>query len=251
MKGVQTVNRHLLSGDVLLLNRQPTLHKPSIMAHKARVLPREKTLRLHYANCKCYNADFDGDEMNAHFPQSELARAEAYGVASVNYQFLVPKDGSPLSGLIQDHIVAGVMLTVRGRFFNKGDYQQLVYGALSFTNRPIRFLPPAILRPAQLWSGKQIISTLVMNLVPEGRPLPSFEIESKIGAKMFISRPPKEGGGYFMVGDKEMCESVVVFRRGELLQGVMDKVNFGANKNGLIHVCYELYGGDVHTRYLK
>ncbi|KAH9399850.1 DNA-directed RNA polymerase I subunit RPA1 [Tyrophagus putrescentiae] len=170
MKGVQTVNRHLLSGDVLLLNRQPTLHKPSIMAHKARVLPREKTLRLHYANCKCYNADFDGDEMNAHFPQSELARAEAYGVASVNYQFLVPKDGSPLSGLIQDHIVAGVMLTVRGRFFNKGDYQQLVYGALSFTNRPIRFLPPSILRPAQLWSGKQIISTLVMNLVPEGRP---------------------------------------------------------------------------------
>ena len=50
---------------------------------QARVLPGEKTLRLHYANCKCYNADFDGDEMNAHFPQSELARAEAYAIGKL------------------------------------------------------------------------------------------------------------------------------------------------------------------------
>ena len=61
----------------MLLNRQPTLHKPSIQAHNVRVLPKEKTLRLHYANCKAYNADFDGDEMNAHFPQTEEGRAEA------------------------------------------------------------------------------------------------------------------------------------------------------------------------------
>jgi DNA-directed RNA polymerase I subunit RPA1 len=63
------VLRHLRNGDMLLLNRQPTLHKPSIMAHKARVLPGEKTIRMHYANCNTYNADFDGDEMNVHFPQ--------------------------------------------------------------------------------------------------------------------------------------------------------------------------------------
>src|SRR5699024_5420661 len=108
---------------------------------------------------------------NAHFPQSELARAEAYGIASVNYQFLVPKDGGPLSGLIQDHIVAGVMMTVRGRFFNKKDYQGLVYGAISFLDREIIFLPPAIVKPVELWSGKQIISTLVINMVPKGKPL--------------------------------------------------------------------------------
>ena len=83
------------------MNRQPTLHKPSIMAHKvellllllsictslslpqARVLPGEKTLRLHYANCKSFNADFDGDEMNAHFPQNELARSEAYNIGRI------------------------------------------------------------------------------------------------------------------------------------------------------------------------
>ncbi|KAH9507075.1 DNA-directed RNA polymerase I subunit RPA1 [Dermatophagoides farinae] len=238
MQGVKIVNRHLISGDVLLLNRQPTLHKPSIMAHRAHVLPKEKTLRLHYANCKCYNADFDGDEMNAHFPQSELARSEAYNIASVNYQFLVPKDGSPLSGLIQDHIVAGVLLSTRGRFFNKKDYQELIYGALSFlTNKSIKFLPPTILKPECLWSGKQIISTLLLNIIPANKPLPTFQIEY----------PWTVGGP---LGEKDMCESQVIFHHGELLCGIMDKVSFGANKNGLIHVCYELYGGDIHSRLL-
>jgi DNA-directed RNA polymerase I subunit RPA1 len=65
------VYRHLIDGDVLLVNRQPSLHKPSIMAHKARVLKhvKEQTLRFNYANCNAYNADFDGDEMNCHFVQ--------------------------------------------------------------------------------------------------------------------------------------------------------------------------------------
>lgn len=84
------------NGDILLLNRQPTLHRPSIQAHHARILPEEKVLRLHYANCKAYNADFDGDEMNAHFPQSELGRAEAYVLACTDQQYLVPKVGLTL-----------------------------------------------------------------------------------------------------------------------------------------------------------
>jgi len=69
-KGVK-VYRHLINGDVLLVNRQPTLHKPGIMAHKARILEhvKEQTLRMNYANCNSYNADFDGDEINCHFVQ--------------------------------------------------------------------------------------------------------------------------------------------------------------------------------------
>ncbi|KPM03307.1 DNA-directed RNA polymerase I subunit RPA1-like protein [Sarcoptes scabiei] len=250
--GITIVNRHLITGDVLLVNRQPTLHKPSIMAHRARVLPKEKTLRLHYANCKCYNADFDGDEMNAHFPQSELARAEAYNIASVNNQFLVPKDGSPLSGLIQDHIVAGVLLTTRGRFFNKNDYQELIYGSLSFLNCKIDYLPPAIYKPERLWSGKQIISTLLRNIIPKHKLLPSFENESKISSKLLITEKPnpKSGERKEILKEKEMCDSQVIFRNGELLSGIMDKVNLGANKNGLIHVCYELYGDDIHSKLL-
>ena len=100
-QGNKFVHRHVEDGDALLLNRQPTLHRPSIMAHRARVLPRERTLRLHYANCKSYNADFDGDEMNAHLPQDQLGRSEAYGLMSTEHHYLVPKDATPLAGLIQ------------------------------------------------------------------------------------------------------------------------------------------------------
>jgi hypothetical protein len=97
----KTVYRHLRDGDVLLVNRQPTLHKPGVMAHQARVLKGEKTLRLHYANCSTYNADFDGDEMNVHFPQEELGRAEAYEIVNADQQYVVPTSGDPIRGLIQ------------------------------------------------------------------------------------------------------------------------------------------------------
>ena len=111
--GVKYVHRHLKNGDAMLLNRQPTLHKPSIMSHRARVLKGHKVMRLHYAICKSYNADFDGDEMNAHYPQNEVARSEAYNIVNVCKQYLVPKDGSPLQGLIQDHIIGNLLLLIQ------------------------------------------------------------------------------------------------------------------------------------------
>ena len=85
----QRVGRHVLDGDSFLVNRQPSLHKPSIMAHVAKVLSADslkqhQTLRMHYANCNAYNADFDGDEINCHFPQSELGRAEARLIAATH-----------------------------------------------------------------------------------------------------------------------------------------------------------------------
>jgi DNA-directed RNA polymerase beta' subunit len=100
-QGVKKVFRHLRSGDVMLVNRQPTLHKASIMAHEARVLKGEQTIRMHYANCNTYNADFDGDEINLHFPQNELARAEGYGLANTDNQYLTCRNGTPQRGLIQ------------------------------------------------------------------------------------------------------------------------------------------------------
>ena len=83
-----------------MFNRQPTLHKPSLMSHIARVLPKENTIRMHYANCSSYNADFDGDEMNLHFLQNHLARSEAYSLSLNDYQYIVAKNGSPIRGLI-------------------------------------------------------------------------------------------------------------------------------------------------------
>ncbi|XP_031567352.1 DNA-directed RNA polymerase I subunit RPA1-like [Actinia tenebrosa] len=238
------VYRHLRNGDVMLLNRQPTLHRPSIMAHKARVLSKEKTIRLHYSNCKSYNADFDGDEMNAHFPQNELARAEAYNIASTNFQYLVPKDGTPLGGLIQDHIVSGVRMTIRGRMFNRGDYQQLVFSALNFKNKPITLVQPCVLKPQQMWSGKQIVTTVLLNLVPDGMLPLNLKGKAKIAGKNWSTQKPKRQFlNMEILKQDEMSESEVIFRGGELLCGVLDKAHYGNTPYSLVHCCYELYGG--------
>jgi DNA-directed RNA polymerase subunit A' len=91
------VERHLKNGDVAIFNRQPSLHRMSIMAHYVRVLPY-KTFRLHLCVCPPYNADFDGDEMNLHVPQSEEARTEALLLMQVQDQILSPRFGGPIIG---------------------------------------------------------------------------------------------------------------------------------------------------------
>ncbi|XP_030306303.1 DNA-directed RNA polymerase I subunit RPA1 isoform X2 [Calypte anna] len=179
--GLKIVCRHIKNGDVLLLNRQPTLHRPSIQAHRARILPGEKVLRLHYANCKAYNADFDGDEMNAHFPQSELGRAEAYTLAFTDEQYLVPK----------------------------------------------------------------VVSTLLINIIPENHSPLNLTGKAKIGGRAWVKGPAKRSLNLDL-----MCESQVIIRNGELLCGVLDKAHFGSSAYGLVHCCYEIYGGRTSGKVL-
>ncbi len=104
------VERHLLDGDIVLFNRQPSLHRMSMMAHYAKILPY-KTLRLNPAVCHPYNADFDGDEMNLHVPQTEEARAEAEILMNVNTQIISPRYGLSVMGCIQDSISGNYLLT--------------------------------------------------------------------------------------------------------------------------------------------
>ncbi|NXI55259.1 RPA1 polymerase, partial [Chloroceryle aenea] len=243
--GLKIVCRHIKNGDVLLLNRQPTLHRPSIQAHRARILPGEKVLRLHYANCKAYNADFDGDEMNAHFPQSELGRAEAYTLAFTDEQYLVPKDGKPLPGLIQDHMISGVSMTIRGCFFTREQYMELVYRGLTDKKGRIKIFPPAIMKPQRLWTGKQVVSTLLINIIPENHVPLNLTGKAKIGGRAWIKEPANK-----CLNLDSMCESQVIIRNGELLCGVLDKAHFGSSAYGLVHCCYEIYGGKTSGKVL-
>lgn len=94
------VERHLNDGDFVLFNRQPSLHKMSIMGHRIKIMPYS-TFRLNLSVTSPYNADFDGDEMNVHFPQDEVSRAEAYNIVNANNQYVRPSNGDPLRSLIQ------------------------------------------------------------------------------------------------------------------------------------------------------
>ena len=104
------VNRHLIDGDVVIFNRQPSLHRMSIMAHEVVVMPY-KTFRLNTTVCPPYNADFDGDEMNMHALQNEEARAEARVLMRVQEQILSPRFGENIIGAIQDHVTGTYLLT--------------------------------------------------------------------------------------------------------------------------------------------
>ncbi|CAG0881746.1 unnamed protein product [Darwinula stevensoni] len=242
----KVVYRHLLSGDVLLVNRQPTLHRASILGHKVRVLSTGRTLSLHYGVCKAYNADFDGDEMNVHFPQNELARSEGRNIAGVSHNYLVPKDGTPLPGLIQDHIISAVLLTVRGRFFSREEYIQLVWSGLESQNMRIFLLPASILKPKMMWSGKQVISTILINLTPPNKEPINLLSQTKIQEKTWqngVRHEWKAGGGPFP-SDHCMGEGQVIIRNGELLTGVLEKSQCGSSSYSLFHCVNQLYGGD-------
>ena len=104
------VNRHLIDGDIVIFNRQPSLHRMSIMAHEVVVMPY-KTFRLNTVVCPPYNADFDGDEMNLHALQTEESRAEARVLMRVQEQILSPRFGENIIGAIQDHISGTYLLT--------------------------------------------------------------------------------------------------------------------------------------------
>ncbi|KAL4876263.1 beta and beta-prime subunits of DNA dependent RNA-polymerase [Aspergillus karnatakaensis] len=235
------VYRHLTTGDIVLMNRQPTLHKPSIMGHKARVLPNEKTIRMHYANCNTYNADFDGDEMNMHFPQNELARAEAMMLADADHQYLVATSGKPLRGLIQDHISMATWFTCRDTFFDREDYHELLYSCLRpesghIVSEKIEFVEPAFIRPKLLWTGKQVITTILKNIKPKQRG--GLNLQSK-------SSTPGDRWGQGSEEDQ------VLFKDGELLCGILDKKQIGPTAGGLVDSIHEIYGHTVAGKLIS
>jgi DNA-directed RNA polymerase beta' subunit len=235
------VHRHLNNGDIVIMNRQPTLHKPSMMAHRARVLPGEKTIRMHYANCNTYNADFDGDEMNMHFPQNEIARAEAATIADTDHQYLSATAGKPLRGLIQDHISMGVWLTNKDTFFTREEYQQLLYASLRpedghTTSGSLLTVDPMIWRPRPLWTGKQLVTTVLKNIKPAEYPGLTMTSRSQTSNKLWAE-------------DSE--EQNVIIKDGEFLCGILDKSQIGPAGGGLVNAVYETYGHTIAGRLLS
>ena len=151
-----TVERQLRDGDVVLFNRQPSLHRMSIMAHRVKVM-EGKTFRLNPAVCPPYNADFDGDEMNMHVPQTEEARAEATILISVQENILSPRFGGPIIGGIHDHVSGIFMLTHDTRWFTKEESLYL----LRYSRIERMPAPGKVENGIEYWSNKQVFSTIL------------------------------------------------------------------------------------------
>ncbi len=194
------LERHLKDGDIVLFNRQPSLHRMSIMAHEVKVLPG-KTFRLNLSVCPPYNADFDGDEMNVHVPQTEEAQAEARILMKVQEQILSPRFGGPIIGGIQDHITGAYLLTKRDTKLSRDDAQQLLASARMFKDLP---KPAGKEDGEEYWTGKQIYSMLFPKDL-------NLRFKAKICENCASCK-------------KEDCEidAYVSIKDGELVTGVID-----------------------------
>jgi DNA-directed RNA polymerase III subunit RPC1 len=238
MRVGDVVERHLRDGDVVLFNRQPSLHKLSIMAHFAVVKPW-RTFRFNECACTPYNADFDGDEMNLHLPQTEEARAEAIELMGVRHNLVTPRNGQPLVAAIQDFITAAHLLTSRDTFFSKPQFMQTC--AMMFAGDPdcpIRVPEPAITRPERLWTGKQVITVLLLHTTTTTTTTTgSNECVINLEGKSRIFTPKSD--------PLEMCpaDGYLVVRNSNLLNGRLDKSNIGGDaKVSLFYVLLRDYG---------
>jgi len=183
------VERHLRDGDIVLFNRHPSLHRASLMSHRVKVMPY-KTFRLHPAVAFPYNADFDGDEMNIHVPQTEEARAEAEILLDVNQNLMSPKNNTNLIGCIADAVTGNYLLGLTE--MSKADASQLLYEAnlsTAFTKKTL--------------NGAEIISEVL--------PKINFEYKPKSAEEPFIIKAGKLMSG--AVDDKVVgVESGVLIR---------------------------------------
>lgn len=222
------VERHLRNGDTAIFNRQPSLHRMSIMAHSVRVLPH-KTFRLHLCVCPPYNADFDGDEMNLHVPQSEEARTEAHLLMRVQNQILSPRFGGPIIGAIRDFITAAYLLTRRSTYLTKEEVCRLLMTAGWRENLP----EPEVKKPEPLWSGKQIFSLFLPKDL-------NYVLKANIchGCTKCL---------------REKCpyDAYVVIKNGVLKCGVIDKRSIGAEQSeSLFHRIIKDYGTENGREFL-
>ncbi len=214
-----TVERQIRNGDIVLFNRQPSLHRMSIMAHRVRVMDG-RTFRLNPAVCPPYNADFDGDEMNLHIPQTEEARAEAAILVSVEENILSPRFGGPIIGGIHDHISGIFMLTNQVRWFGKEETLYLTKQVRSDHLPP----PGKVENSVPMWSNKQIFSMVLpseLNMVFKASSCQNCE-----------------------TCKKELCERDAYVRifDGNLVSGTIDKKAIGAFDGQIVHRIIRQYG---------
>lgn len=197
------VHRHMMDGDAVLFNRQPTLHRMSMMCHIARIMPQGDTFRMNVGDTKPYNADFDGDEMNMHMPQDVESASELLNLAAVPWQIISPANNQSIVGIFQDSLL----------------------GSFRFTRENIIFSPRDAMN--LLMSFKKIDTSLI----PQTKTITNFEVLTQIIPPMTLKYKTKQ---YKDSDDYKTSNSVLQIENGRYIRGQLDKATFASGSNGLI-----------------
>lgn len=209
------VHRHMMDGDGVLFNRQPTLHKMSMMCHIAKIMPNAKTFRMNIAVTKPYNADFDGDEMNMHVPQNVESEIELLELAAVPYQMIAPGNNKPIIGIFQDSLLGSYLFTRENITFTKQEAMSLLTGLKNTSIEKVKQL---------FASSDKITSFNILSHI-----CPNFSLKYKTS---------KFGKGESM----DESPNVLEIKNGEYLRGQLDKKVLGAGTKGLLQRACNDYG---------
>ncbi|CAF2990482.1 unnamed protein product [Rotaria sp. Silwood2] len=218
LKSGYIVERFMIDNDLVVLNRQPTLHRMSMMAHRVKILPWS-TFRLNLSVTTPYNADFDGDEMNLHLPQSVESKAELSQLMTVPRLIITPQSNRPIMGIVQDTLTAVQKMTRRDVFIEKNDFMNLLTYLPTWDGR----IPQAaILKPKPLWTGKQLFSLILPREVNCVRTHSQHQDDEDNGPYKWISP-----------GDTK-----VLIENGRLLSGILCKKTLGTSTGSLAHIVF-------------
>ncbi|MFH1638057.1 MAG: DNA-directed RNA polymerase subunit A' [Candidatus Woesearchaeota archaeon] len=208
------VERHIVDRDISIFNRQPSLHRMSIMCHRIKVLPG-KSFRLNPAVCAPYNADFDGDEMNLHIPQTEEARAEAEILMEVQTQIISPKHGLNVIGCIEDSITGNFLLT-KGASMIKAEAVQMLVSVGVHETENLKKLKDNV-------TGKEIFSALL----PKSFSFVGYSRNCR-KCKVCLKR-------------KCDVDAYVCVKEGNLINGIIDSNTIGEGNGTLLR--------DIHRSF--
>ena len=215
------IERNLQDGDIVLFNRQPSLHRISMMAHRAKIMPG-KVFRINPIVCPPYNADFDGDEMNCHVPQTEEGKAEAKRLMLARDHVISPRFGAPVIAPEEDGVSAMFALTMPQTEFEKEEAMQLLFElGISELPRPDK---------GKKYSGKLIFS----QILPKDL---TMEFDS------YTSKILNDAGVEHALGDK------VIIENGELKQGVIDASALSVGRGKLVDKIAREYPSEVIEKF--
>ena len=200
------VHRHMIDGDGVLFNRQPTLHRMSMMCHIAKIMNQGDTFRMNVGDTKPYNADFDGDEMNLHMPQDVISETELKNLAAVPYQIISPANNQSIVGIFQDSLLGAYRFTRENIHFDKRTAMNL------------------------LMSYDKIDESSFSLLENE---VSSFQILSQIMPALTVKQATK----HFEKGkdDYSTSNKVLDIKNGQLIRGQFEKKVLGSTSDGILH----------------
>ena len=218
------VHRHMMDGDAILFNRQPTLHRMSMMSHLVKIMMQGDTFRMNVADTKPYNADFDGDEMNLHMPQGPESEAELKLLACVPNNIISPANNSPIIGIFQDSML----------------------GAYQFTRDNINFSPRNAMN--LLMSCNTIDEQYLQECAQNEKGISSFNILSQIMSPLSM----KYETNTFKSDkhDKATSNYVMEIVNGRYIRGQLDKKCLGGGSKGILHRVCNDFGNESCAKFI-